>query len=352
MTDFRIIVVILTLATLSAAQTQPAAPSGKAGSSWGTTQDSHSTIPAVRRQQRIEPAPQAFGRPANDAHGSGAPPNSIVTTTTAGPVKLGPGDLIEITVFDSPELATRARVSSEGAITFPLLGRLHVGGSTPEQVQQTIEHQLATGDFVKNPQVTVFVAEYADQAVYVLGEVNKPGAYPVLGSHRLFDFVSAAGGLTARAGRSITIARRDAAHSETVRIARDPNFTADNPDIAAGDTIYVGPAGLIYVVGDVGHPGGFLMDSGEKLTLLQALALAGGVKSTASLKGARLVRTTEQGRQEIVLDLKKILAFQGNDPTLQDQDIIYVPNSAGRTGLRRGMEAALQAVVGVAIYRR
>jgi polysaccharide export outer membrane protein len=274
----------------------------------------------------------------------------VVTTTTSGPVKLSPGDLIEVGVFDSPELATRARVNSNGEITFPLLGRVHVGGTTPEQTQETIEKQLAEKDFVKSPQVAVFVVEYANQGVSVLGEVNKPGVYPVMGSHQLFDFISAAGGFTARAGRLITIARPGVAQPDLVRLGHDPSFTAGNPDVQAGDTIYVGQAGLVYVAGDVGRPGGFVMDSSETLTVLQALALAGGVKPTASLASARLVRTTDQGREELPLDLKKIVAFQEKDPTLQDQDIVYVPNSAAKTGFRRVMEAALQAAVGVAIY--
>lgn len=301
---------------------------------------------------------QAIAAPASLLR-STAPDNRPValmsplsTTIASGPVQLGPGDLLEIGVFDAPELTTRTRVNSDGAISFPLLGSLKVDGSTPEQLQALIESELKRRDLVKSPQVTVFIAEYANQAVFVLGEVNRPGAYPVMGSHRLFDLVSAAGGFSARAGRSITITRRGATTPEIIRMGRDPDFAAGNPEVHAGDTIYVAQAGLVYVVGDVAHPGGFLIDAGEKLTLLQALALAQGVQSTASLKGTRLVRTTEHGRQEIAVDLKKVLALQVPDPTLQDQDIIYVPNSASRTGFRRGIEAALQAVVGVAIYRR
>lgn len=278
--------------------------------------------------------------------------DSLITSATASPMKLGPGDLVEIGVFDSPDLTVRARVNSSGTISFPLLGALAVGGLTPEETQKSIEEQLADKDLVKNPQVSVFVLEYANQAVYVLGEVNRPGAYPVMGSHRLFDFISAAGGLTNRAGRSITITSRGANSPKTVHIAHDPDFKAGNPEVEVGDTIYIGQAGLVYVVGDVQHPGGFLMDSGEKLTVMQALALAQGARPTAALGKARLVRTTDQGRDEIPLDLGKIFASQANDIQLQDQDIVYVPNSAARSGLRRALEAAVQAAVGVTIYGR
>ncbi len=300
-------------------------------------------------QPRVATAPTLSPAPVLDVRGE---VNSLVTTTTAGPVTLGPGDLLDIGVFDSPELTARVRVTSDKDVSLPLLGKLYVGGMTPQQVQNRIQEELVRGDFVKEPQVTVFVAEYADQAVYVLGEVNKPGVYPVMGSHRVFDFISAAGGFGPRAGRSVIVTRRSQPNSpEIVHVSRDPNTTAENSEIGSGDTIFVGQAGLVYVVGDVKRSGGFLLDSDESLTVMQALALAEGVNPTASLKGARLVRTTEQGRQEITLDLGKILHSKLPDPVLQDRDVLYVPSSATRTTLQRGFEAAMQTAVGAAIYR-
>jgi polysaccharide export outer membrane protein len=270
---------------------------------------------------------------------------------TAGPVNLGPGDLIDIGVFNSPELTTRVRVTSEGDITFPLLGKVHLVGMTPADVQGLLHDRLIAADLVKDPQVAVFVAEYANQAVYVLGEVGKPGAYPIMGSHRLYDFVSAAGGFTLRAGKSIVITRH--AHPdapEIVRFSRDPNFSAGNPDIGAGDTVYVKPAGVVYVVGDVNKPGGFLMDSEEQMTVVQAIAIAEGTKSTAKLGSAELIRNTDHGRTGTPVNLKKVLRLQAQDLVLHDQDILYIPNSALKSGLDKGMTSALGAAVGAAIY--
>jgi polysaccharide export outer membrane protein len=277
--------------------------------------------------------------------------NPMATTMTSGPVKLGPGDLVDIGVFASPELTARVRVPSEGDISFPLLGKLHVSGMMPEEVQDLIRDQLMKRDFVKDPEVSVFVLEYANQTVYVLGEVTRPGAYPVLGSHSLSDYLSVAGGFTPRAGKTITVTRRD--HPDTpnvVQFSRAPNLSGTNPQVNAGDSIYVGQAGLVYVVGDVTRPGGFVLDSDQKLTVMKALALAEGTKPTASLKGARLVRMTGKGREEIPIDLKKIFQAKAADPELQDQDIVYVPISAGHMAANRGMDA-LQAVSGAAIYR-
>ena len=280
------------------------------------------------------------------------PANPLTTTMTAGPVNLAPGDLLEIGVFDSPELTTRTRVTSGGEISFPLLGKLAVGGLTPQETENLIRDQLVKGDFVKDPQVAVFVAEYANQAVYVLGEVSKPGAYPLVGDHRLFELISAAGGFSPRAGKTITITRHASPDSpQAIRFSRQPNLAADNVEIAPGDTINVEQAGVVYVVGNVLHPGGFLLDGDRQLSLIQALALAEGTKPGTAMKSARIVRTTPQGRQKIAVDLSKVLASKSPDLTLQDQDILYVPSSAFRSSFNRGIDATVQATVGAAIYR-
>lgn len=277
--------------------------------------------------------------------------NPMANTMTSGPVKLGPGDLLEIGVFASPELTVRVRVPSESDISFPLLGKLHVSGMMPEEVQDLIRDQLMKRDFVRDPQVSVFVLEYANQAVYVLGEVTRPGAYPVLGSHLLSDYLSVAGGFTPRAGKTITVTRQDHPEvADVVQFSRAPNLGGTNPQVNAGDSIYVGQAGLVYVVGDVTRPGGFILDSDQKLTVMKALALAEGTKPTASLKGARLVRMTEKGREEISIDLKKIYQAKAADLELQDQDIVYIPVSASHMAGNRGLDA-LQAVSGAVIYR-
>jgi polysaccharide export outer membrane protein len=271
---------------------------------------------------------------------------------TAGPVNLAPGDLLEIGVFDSPELTTHTRVSSGGEISFPLLGKLAVGGLTPQETENLIRDQLVKGDFVKDPQVAVFVAEYANQSVYVLGEVSKPGAYPLVGDHRLFELISAAGGFSPRAGKTITITRQASSDSpRVIRFSRQPNLAVDNVEIAPGDTINVEQAGVVYVVGNVLHPGGFLLDGDRPLSLIQALALAEGTKPGTAMKSARIVRTTPEGRQKIGVDLTKVLASKSPDLFLQDQDILYVPSSALRSGFNRGIDVAVQATVGAAIYR-
>ena len=142
------------------------------------------------------------------------------------------------------------------------------------------------------PHVSVAIKEYTTQGVSVLGEVAKPGIYPVMGVRRLFDIVSAAGGLTPRAGRAVTITHRDKPQEpQIISFSQD---TAQSPsvnvEIYPGDTVYVSRAGVVYVAGEVSKPGGYVMENNESLSVLQAVALAGGTSHTAKLDSSRLIR--------------------------------------------------------------
>ncbi len=334
------------------AQQDPSTPAWGSAPAVGTAAPA---IPPSSRRVQLQPdanSPAVTPAPGSQAGSINPNLNSMITTATGGPVNLGAGDLLDISVFDSPELTTRVRVGGDGEVTFPLLGQLLVGGMTPQQVQDLIRERLVSGDLVKDPQVAVFVSEYASQTVFILGEVNHPGAYPLMGSHRLFDFISAAGGFTLRAGKTIIITRHaDPLAPETVRFSRDPDFAGGNPAIDAGDTVYVKQAGVVYVVGDVIKPGGFLMPSEENVTVMQALAIAEGTKPTAALGSVRLIRKTDQGPVETIVNIKQIFQASGQDPTLQDQDILYVPRSAAKVGLQSFMTYGMAAAVGAIIYR-
>jgi polysaccharide export outer membrane protein len=198
--------------------------------------------------------------------------------------------------------------------------------------------------------VTIFVDESASQGATILGEVTKPGVYPVLGERRLYDVISAAGGFTDKAGRVVTITRRNKQDApQTVQL---PSNLADQTDgnvaVAPGDTIVVGRAGVVYVVGDVSHPSGFMIED-NSLTVLKALALAGGANRTASLNGSKLLRQTANGVQEIPVQLKKILQAKAPDAPLQRGDILFVPGSAAKAFAYRGAEAAISMTTALAV---
>lgn len=265
-------------------------------------------------------------------------------------MRLEAGDLVEVAVYNVPDLTTKARVSSKGEIYLPLIDYIHVADLTAEEAEGLIQKRLADGGFVKNPHVTLFVDQYASQGASVLGEVAKPGVYPVPGQQRLFDVISAAGGFTEKAGRSIQVTHRDQPDQPiTVPLSRN---ATDNPEsnipILPGDTVIVRKADLVYVVGDVGRPSGFLMDSGH-LTVLQAIALAGGTTRTANLGGARIIHRGPGGLSETPVELKKILSAKAPDLTMQADDILFVPTSAAKVFAGRAMEAAMQAAAAASI---
>jgi polysaccharide export outer membrane protein len=269
----------------------------------------------------------------------------------AGPI--GAGDLVEMSVFDTSELSGKLRVSNTGDIFLPLVGALHVQGLKAEEAQSLIRQKFIDGGFLKDPQVTVFISEYATQGVSVVGEVHKPGIYPAFGSHRLLDYISIAEGLTPLAGTTITVTH--IGHPDQPEHFKMVSGSApspeNNPEILPGDTIFVEKTGLVYVVGDVVRPGGFPMDHDEHLTILQVVALAQGTNYTAAKSSVRLIRTTATGRQEIPIDLNKIFASKVEDMKLQDNDILFVPNSKVRTALKAVAGAAVPAAASATIYR-
>ena len=261
------------------------------------------------------------------------------------------GDLLEINVFDVPELSGKFRVSNMGSISLPLIGELAVENSRTNEVEHTIAEKLESGGYVRNPQVSVFVAEFATQGVSVLGEVKKPGIYPSFGSHRLLDYLSMAEGTTPLAGSIVDITRHGSSTTQRVAL-RSKGEVRENPEILSGDTVLIERAGVVYVVGDVARPGGFPMDQDDQLSVLQAVALAQGVNRTAALKSAKLIRTTPRGKTEVPINLHAMLGSKAADVPLVDGDIVFIPSSAAKSAMKRGLEAGVQAAVGVAIYGR
>jgi polysaccharide export outer membrane protein len=269
---------------------------------------------------------------------------------SSGTVKLGPGDLIELNVYNVPELTTKARVSNTGDVYLPLVDYVHVAGVSQEEAQALIEKRLEDGGFVRNPHVTIFVDEANSQGVTVLGEVAKPGIYADPADRKLYEVISLAGGFTGSAARKIAVIRRGQA--EAIRIELPRNLADDvsgNIDVLPGDTITVPKAPIIYVVGDVGRPSGLLVDNGQ-LTVLQALALAGGTNRTAKMGGARIIRKGPTGMTETRLKLKQMLEAKTPDVTLQADDILFVPVSAGRVAAARTIEAATAMATAVTVY--
>jgi len=294
-----------------------------------------------------------------------ATPEQVAAPKTAAPqtdkpdesqtsaVKLGAGDLVEVAVYNVPELNTKARISNDGDLYLPLIDYVHVADLTLDEAQKLIEKRLDDGGFVRNPHVTIFINDYASQGITLMGEVGRPGIYPVLGERRLFDLFSTAGGLTDRASRTASITHRNQPDKpELVHLSR--NLT-DKPEtniqVHPGDTIEVQRAPIVYIVGDVGRPSGLLVDNGS-LTVLQAIALAGGANHTAKLSGVRIIRKGNgpNGMSELNVPLKKMMRAQAPDMALQANDILFVPVSGTKAVAGRAMETAMALTTAVTIY--
>ena len=262
--------------------------------------------------------------------------------------KLGIGDLIDVTVYGVPDLSTKARVSGSGDVYLPLIDYVHVADLTTDEAQELIQKRLEAGGFVRSPHVSIYVNEASSQSITLLGEVARPGSYAVIGERRLFDVISAAGGLTEKAGRYVTLEHRGGQKVELQLSSNLAEDTQNNVEILPGDTIIVSKAGIVYVVGDVNHPSGFMIED-NNLSVLKALALAGGSTRTSALSRTRILRQTPNGVQEIPINLKKVLYAKAPDLPLVKGDILFIPGSAGKAAAYRTADAAMSLSTSLAI---
>ncbi len=296
----------------------------------------------------------------------------------AGEYRIGPEDLLEITIFEAPELNRALRVAAGGEISLPLLGAVRAAGLTPRELESVLA-ELLRRTYMKDPHVGVFVKELQSRPVSVFGAVFKPGVFQVRGAKTVVEMLSMAEGLAADAGDTVIVMRGagypgnggSASSSAKEAIEEKPGVAGEtleinlksllesgdarfNAAVYPGDIVKVTRAGIVYVVGEVKRPGGFSLKSNENITVLQALALAEGLTRTSAKSQARIIRTDEISgkRLELPIDLSRVLAGKAEDPRLRPRDIVFVPNSAARSALQRGSEAALSILTGVVIWRR
>jgi polysaccharide export outer membrane protein len=283
---------------------------------------------------------------------------------------LGPDDQITIRAVDPEETADRpVRIDMAGYIRLPMVGRVKAAGLTVEQLEHALDERLKP--YLVEPDVSVFVVEFRSQPVSVLGAVKSPGIVQLQGHKTLVEVLSLAGGLNDDAGHSIKITRRlEQGRIPLPNATDDPTGTfsvaevsvkeimeaqnpAENIVICPQDVISVPRGQMVYVIGDVTRAGGYVLRERESLSVLQALALAGGLGRGASPKNARILRSApgETKRTEIPVDLKKIIGGRSGDLALQSDDILFIPASPSKQALARGAEAAVAVTTGVAIYR-
>jgi polysaccharide export outer membrane protein len=246
---------------------------------------------------------------------------------------IGPKDLLEIRVLELPDLNTERRVSESGAIELPLLGAVPVGGLTAAEVQGQIQKTL-TAKYVNRANVSVVVKEFANKPVSVLGAVQKPGSLSISGRWTLVNAITAAGGLTAGAGRKIFVLRRaDNGLSDTLEINADDLFQSAtamwNVPIQPSDIINIPArtAVTVFCLGEVKTPGALQFDSSDRLSLLSVIAKAGGLTDRAS-KTIRIKRRGPDGKDvEQSVDYKRVLSGKDPDPSIEPNDVIVIKES-------------------------
>ena len=306
--------------------------------------------------------------------GPGAmPPNPAVSQTNdriaqlalamdvkQGDYTIGSGDLLGIDVFDVPELSRDVRVNETGYISLPLLpSKIKATGLTPYQLQDKLAELLQTNGLVTSPQVTIMVKEQHSQPITVIGAVKTPMVIQALRKTTLLQALSQAGGIADDAGSTVIVTRTaqegvESANSSDPADAPPPmpaqTFTINMADLletgdsrfdiplVGGDVVSVPRAGVIYVAGAVNHPGAFLLQNDlDHMTMLKMLALAGGTTNVAKTNKTVILRrnTTSGQRDQVPVDLGKIIHMKSPDMQLEANDILFVPDSNSLKALHK-----------------
>jgi polysaccharide export outer membrane protein len=268
---------------------------------------------------------------------------------------IGPGDLLHFQVFNTPELEQHPRVTVAGDAPLEFLGNVHLSGMTPAEAARTVEDKLMAAKLVLHPQVTVTVEQFATQNVSVLGEVHTPGTYQITVPRDVLDVIAMAGGLNSVADRTVTI-KRHGQDGEKISyfLSNNSNAAFDASVLVyPGDTLLIPKAGLVYVLGDVRNPGGYVMDDNRsQLTVLQIVATAGGTNKSAVPAHARLIRKQPDGTfADMSLQLSKMQKGKQPDLPLQAGDIVYVPFSYLRN-MAVGAQGIAASVAGASVYNK
>lgn len=247
--------------------------------------------------------------------------SAVASASAASEYHLGAGDVLHITVYQNPDLTLDTRVSEAGVISYPLLGNVHIGGMTATEAERRIAEGLRSGNFIKQPQVSVLVTQVRGNQASVLGQVNRPGRFPLeVAGMRLTDLLAMAGGVAPTGGETITIVgtRNGQPYRNEIDLPSvfGPNGRGQDIQILNGDVVWVDRAPLVYIYGEVQRPGAIRLERG--MTVMQALAAGGGLTQRGTERGLRVNRRVN-GKMEVV--------EPGMNDPVRDGDVVYVRES-------------------------
>jgi polysaccharide biosynthesis/export protein len=328
-------------------------------------------------QQRVVPADSKEKINAGKTSNATKEPNqsnstgdaSAGSSTPSEDYVFGPGDLLTVAETELGDLydSKTFRVDNGGDVSFPLAGRIHALGLNASALQTELNTRLAR--ILREPDAVIGIAEFHSQPISVLGEVNFPGVHQLQGAKNLFEVLSLAGGLSANAGNTIKITRKiqrgpiplpnaqsdptgqfsiASVNTKNIMAGTDP---AANIPILPDDIISVPKCGVVYAVGFVIMPGGFLLGENDSLSALQVVSLAQGLQKTAASDKAKILRLVSgnPSRMEIPVNVKKLIAGKSLDVPLQADDILFIPSSDAKSVGYRTVDAIVNAASGLAL---
>jgi len=319
----------------------------------------------------LEPAAPVLISPSNQ------PEESLNSSHTPGPdghalnsYLLGADDTLTVQVLEGGESSIQSvTVGMDGEVNLPFVGRLQVVGLTAKQLEGELETRLKA--YIRDPHVAVGVTEFRSQPISILGAVQIPGVHQLRGEKTLLEVLSVAGGTREDAGHRIKITRRlhwgriplptakddptggfSVAEVDIKQIMEAEN-PAENIRVMPHDVISVPRGSMVYVIGQVGQAGGYILSERKTISVLEVLALAGGIGHNAKPKQTRILRV-QPGRDErsqIPINLQAVMNGTVEDAFLQAEDILFVPRSAGKIAIKAAVVAAVSIGSGIAIWR-
>lgn len=252
-------------------------------------------------------------------------------------LRLDTGYQLGLDVFGAPEMSSSLRVDDDGNVIVPLIGAVHVAGDTLREAEKAIAHELVAKEMINSPNVHLQISAFASGTITVSGEVQSPGKLQLLAPRTLLAVLADAGGETAAAGGHVEVHHPEpGGHEQIVEVTYAPgknSAEAERALVSPGDTVYVPRAGVIYVLGAVIRPGGYLMVNGGTLDLPQAIGLALGVSPVASSKSVIVVRKQDGQIVEHRLRLDEMQVGKAETFALKDGDMVYVPTSKVKSAL-------------------
>jgi polysaccharide export outer membrane protein len=303
---------------------------------------------------------------------SGADAGSLANGRIGPNYLLGPEDVVEINVFDVPEMSKfDAQVGNDGTISLPLIGSVRAAGLTQRQLRDELAKKLGE-KYLNNPQVTVYIKSFMSRPVSVVGSVTKPGQYYLTGRRTLVDVIAMAGGLAsigAQAGKYVYIERKEGFQDlpqldGLVQTAPDKvsvelhkllysQDTGLNIEIHPFDVVTVSRAGIVYLVGAFVRPGGYVLENKDSMTAMEGIALAQGVGGNARTSQGMIIHRSLSGTvsSEVPIDVKKLMHGKIPDVILADNDIFYLPNSTAKGITKGAVGNVIGILTGIAIYR-